>query len=302
MEFQPSLEPFPDLPSELVMLIIEFLLDIMPSKAVKLVGLSRNIISIVERAIYRSIIFDNQIKIQRFVRLIESGHRPIAFYQQNVQSICITTAVRLQHLLAILLACSNVQSLASVGYVDDLDELNQTRTETLFSCSTPSILACRLDWALDDPSDMENHRFTKPLFQLVTHLTLFDSHALLDEPEFDSTILRCMQHLTHLCLICPESTPLLASRLILADALVVCIISTINPASGLALSEIDPRIVFNALLADDVNPGPHILRLRHDISSLDHFTKQRRAGELDIWEEAEAMVAFQRAIRAQIVC
>ncbi|KAJ7587113.1 hypothetical protein C8J56DRAFT_91842 [Mycena floridula] len=307
MEFQPSLEPFPDLPTELVLLIVEFIVEIQPSKAVELLVLSRDIKPIVEQAMYRSVILMDETSIQLFAQSIESGCRPITFYQQNVHSICFAAEICLKQLLTILPACSKLQSLAEMGCID---ELNQSSYTQLVSCgSSPARLSCVISWGFDKGTDMRNHRFTQPLFQLVTHLELLDSRHILDQPEFDGTVLHCLHHLTHICLIrwdfSARYDTSLASRLALADTLVVCIISiAAGRLAGVDSASIDPRIVFDApATSGETTIHPHILS--RNIYSTSHFIKQWGTGwsrgELDMWDEAEAIVALQRASRRSVM-
>ncbi|KAJ7584070.1 hypothetical protein C8J56DRAFT_1054595 [Mycena floridula] len=81
-----ALQPFPQLPFEIVCLILDEVLEMEPRRAPELVSLSRNIQPIVERTLYRCIILKTSSAADSFLDTLKS-HSDI--FQNHVQGILL---------------------------------------------------------------------------------------------------------------------------------------------------------------------------------------------------------------------
>ncbi|KAJ7585190.1 hypothetical protein C8J56DRAFT_143883 [Mycena floridula] len=305
------MEPFPELPLELVFLIIETLLEIAPKRTLDLASLSRQIQPIVERAIYRCVVINERQQAGLFSRMIRSGHRPASFYQNHVRTLCIIYPLRIHELLAILSACSSVQTLGMFHWEDEeksMEELDVSLDALASSGPRPSKLSCDVRWTLHPEGHLEPHRFNLPFFQNVTHLELYSYENF---PDFEGEYLHALTNLTHisLAMMIPgiPSVSELFSKLALTDNILVCIIhprsyNSVTVFEAIDLCSKEPRVVFAFTPPDsgDLESQPEHILWR-EILDDGHFLKQwgRQAeGEMDMWEEAGSIVAAQRALQA----
>ncbi|KAJ7584082.1 hypothetical protein C8J56DRAFT_197438 [Mycena floridula] len=306
MRLTDATKPFPELPFEIVLVIIEEILELVPLKqAIKLVCLSRNIRPIIERALYRTIILHGSPDLAAiFADTIKSRLRPKTFYQSHIKVLCITS-VHHSDLIAMLPVVSGVDSLAIRSCYPGKDkvELDTTKLNDLtLTGPRPTRLFCSWSWTRP-PLDSPNSFPLPLLFQNVTHLELD-----VVPREFDGKRFHCLKHLTHLSIVskfCETTTwlPSLVQRLHLADSITVCIIFSrfhrFRNEHSNDLTSSDARIV----LATD-----HYIHERafderilwRNMVHLDHFIRQwgRRPAdsqEMDMWEQAEQMVKAQRA-------
>ncbi|KAJ7585210.1 hypothetical protein C8J56DRAFT_144280 [Mycena floridula] len=303
------MEPFPVLPAELVFLIIETLLEIAPKRVLDLASLSRGIQPIVERAIYRCIILDRQQRTESFSAMLRLGCRPASFYRNHVQTLCIAEQLTVHKLLPIFSSCSSLETLAIFIWNDEgstVTGLDASLDVLAASGPRPSKLCCDLRWALHPQNHPEIHRFNLPLFQNVTHLELYSYENFL---AFDTKHLHAFTNLTHLSLTMLDTPKLesflrlLGQQLSLADSIVmVCIIFTDfldrDSFEQIRLLSKDPRVVF--CLYPGSNDAPNVLRrdFVDSVAFVRQWCRQLDEGEIDMWEEAEAIVQVQRALQA----
>ncbi|KAJ7585189.1 hypothetical protein C8J56DRAFT_1053578 [Mycena floridula] len=144
-----------------------------------------------------------------------------------------------------------------------------------------------------------NNRFSLPLFQNITHLEF----SLCVDEIFDAVELQPLINLKHFSLAIwdalSDGFSAILSNLFLADSIQVCILSAyfLFDAPSRSQSQ-DPRIVF--ALPDQAQRHSENTRLRRDLLARDHFIRQwgrQKEGEIDMWEEAEGIVAVQRALQ-----
>ncbi|KAJ7583995.1 hypothetical protein C8J56DRAFT_1095042 [Mycena floridula] len=167
-----AIQPFPELPFELVCLIIEAILEIEPRKAVELVCLSRDIQPIVERALHRCI----------------------------TKVLCCTHALEIDALQSIFPACSGLQQIgiflwAWEGKWPEALTPNAALDDLASTGPRPSKLSCDFHWIQRlDGSDC----FSLPLFQNVTHFEL----DVADIEDFDAlNHLHSLTNLTHVSFV-----------------------------------------------------------------------------------------------------
>ncbi|KAJ7585209.1 hypothetical protein C8J56DRAFT_950136 [Mycena floridula] len=312
--------PFPELPVELVFLIIQTLLEIEPERALDLVSLSRQIQPIAEAAIYRCIVLDPRQKAEAFHDTIKSGYRPASFYRCHVKTLCSIYSFEVHELLRLFSACSRVQTLGIFNWEDEKSMtggLDASLDALASSGPQPSKLSCDLRWTLHAEGHPEVHRFQTPLFQNLTHFELYSYDNFLG---FDGKLLHLLKNLTHICLaMFPGllAVPKLFSDLYLADTILVCILhfgdNLAVHDTRTVIDEIldirskEPRVVLSCSpsgLVDNLEARPKNILWR-DILDEDHFSRQwgyhdwkLEEGEMDMWEEAEAIVKVQRALQA----
>ncbi|KAJ7575195.1 hypothetical protein C8J56DRAFT_1063735 [Mycena floridula] len=290
-----AIQPFPQLPFEIVCLIIKEILEIEPRRALELVSLSRDIQPIVERALHRCIILKTFSTANSFLDTLKSHRRPDIF-QNHVQVFCTTRALTTSDLHSIFSACSGLQKIGIFrweGLKPDaaLDDLAS-------SGPRPSKLSCDSRWAWrSDGSD----RFALPLFQNVTHLEL----VIPNVGDFNAKRLHCLTHLTHVSLVDTIGNfngSQIIQQLHMADSIAVCILYS---RSYLSLSQdtisdmiSDPRIVVARNPDDREDDTGNVLW--RALVQRGHFIRQwgrprMDKVELDMWEEAEEMVKARRA-------
>ncbi|KAJ7578997.1 hypothetical protein C8J56DRAFT_334458 [Mycena floridula] len=303
MDSQLALEPFPEIPTEIMFLIIEHLVKRYPSVAAKLLLLSRDTKPIVERAWYGSITLNSSEDTDRLASMIESGCRPASFYQSHVQSICLAYTLYFTKeagnaICRILSACSAIHTLG-IYHVDE-DEMHHASVLDMFSTAVrPSRLSLELR-LLGNLEKLSNY----PFFSLLTHLELW-SYGFF---EFDLSSLQCLVHLTYLALMSSsfvdssENIIQFVSGLTLGDSIQVCVISVYASPVGQLLdwttsNPIDPRIVFALDDRYDLVFDRNTVIVR-DFAERDIFVDQwgRRKieGDPDMWEEAEGIIAARR--------
>ncbi|KAJ7584072.1 hypothetical protein C8J56DRAFT_197257 [Mycena floridula] len=291
-----AIKPFPELPFEIVLVIIEEMLELMlPKQVVKFICLSQNIRPIIERALYRTIIlYDGSSTVRpaaKFADMIKSRLRPNTFYQNHIKVLCITSVYH-SDLITMFPAISGVESLAirSCFLGKDNVELDATKLNVLtLTGPRPTKLFCSWSWT-HPPLESLNSFPLPMLFQNVTHLEL-----CVVPRAFDGKRFHCLKQLTHLSIIDTAGStataiwfPALIQRLHLADSIAVCIICSrllFKDETGNDLPSPDPRVV---LVTD-----------QRKITHFDPFIRQwgRRpvdSQEVDMWEQAEQTVIAQR--------
>ncbi|KAJ7585217.1 hypothetical protein C8J56DRAFT_144387 [Mycena floridula] len=199
------MEPFPQLPVELVLLIIQTLLEIEPKRALDLVSLSREVQPIAERAIYRCIILQEDWQAESFCGTVQSRQRSQSFYQNRVEVLCMTAGLKLHEIQSIFSACSNIRMLG-MFYCDDDDQKSMAELDASLDALAangprPSKLACDERWTSHPEG---HHRLTLPLFQNVTHLELCSSESFRN---FNTKHLHALTNLAYLSLLNGGSEP-----------------------------------------------------------------------------------------------
>ncbi|KAJ7589554.1 hypothetical protein C8J56DRAFT_938880 [Mycena floridula] len=308
MEPSDAMKPFPQLPLELVCLIIEQLLEIEPKRAPALACLSRDIQPMVERALYRCVILRNRgtRAPDPFVDMMKSPCHPDTFYRDRVKMLCTTAYMLIPDLHLVLSACSGVQQLAICNWswndMSTLGEMHPCIDALLSSGPRPSKLACH--YSLTGRPD-GSHRFTLPLFEKVTHLQLGFTRLT----DFNGRQLHSMKGLTHLALIqysgpwfsLPKNPP---QTLYLADSIIVCIIYAEwfhelerDAAETIRKEYNDPRVVIAPSQSLEDESIYNLLRpgLSNDESFIRQWGDRRDGDEMDMWKEAEAIVKAQEA-------
>ncbi|KAJ7589562.1 hypothetical protein C8J56DRAFT_1164239 [Mycena floridula] len=293
MELVDTIEPFPELPFELVCLIIEKLLEIEPKRAPALACLSRDIQPmIVEQALYRCVVLDRKMASEGFVDMIKSRCRPDAFYRDRVKVLWTTDYITTPDLHPVLSACSGVQQLTICNWMRE-DGLHPIIDALLSSGPRPSKLTC--DYSLTSRPD-GSHRFALPLFEKVTHLQLDLTPRF---HIFNGRQLHSMKDLTHLALVADSTYPKIApQKLHLADSIAVCIIYAqwfeLNATKKIRNEYNDPRIVIPA------SEEPVYSRLGLSFLNEKGFIRYWQGGHwrdgvrMDMWKEAEAVVKAQK--------
>ncbi|KAJ7585211.1 hypothetical protein C8J56DRAFT_1053600 [Mycena floridula] len=280
MEATNVIELLPELPVELVLLIIETLLQIEPNRASDLLCLSRDIQPMVKKALYDCVILKSQWATDCFIYAIKLG----LVGPDSVKTLCVAATLTLDELLTLFSACIGAQNIAVYAwYTGDL------KTDAKLGAAS---------WL----SAPDNNRFSLPLFQHLTHLDFYFSF----HDRFNTTQLHSLTNLTHISLImfdCLDGdVERLFSNFSLADSIQVCIILVdVYSFTRMRSQCEDPRVVFSFPHSGKAQGCP-VNTLRHDLPAKDYFIRQwgRRMdkGEMDMWEEAEAIVAVQRALQA----
>ncbi|KAJ7585191.1 hypothetical protein C8J56DRAFT_1166340 [Mycena floridula] len=309
MDSTDAIASFPELPIELVFLIVEKLLEISPKRTLRFLLLSRTIKPIVEKALYHTIILNSKTKADLFVQMLDSGCRPDSFYRLNVRTLCVSTRLRLSVLISLFSACTGAQTIGVFGWNTRLEtdsaDISEAVLDALASSGPqPPRLSVEWNWCL------RNHRrFSLPLFQNVTHLQLDATNTpiLFFEPKQ----LGRLTKLTHLSLIpdpmADSSMAEFVACLSLSDSIQICIVSiycidTFEVLESARMCSKDPRVVFAVdWYPKDMENRPESI-LERDLLNLDEWVRQWGQGmsktEMDIWEEAENIVAVQRALKA----
>ncbi|KAJ7585187.1 hypothetical protein C8J56DRAFT_950086 [Mycena floridula] len=300
---------FPELPLELVLVIVEKLLEVAPKRASELLLLSRNIKPIAEKALYRAIVLESERAAGLFVKMLESGCRPDSFYRTNVRALCIIEALQISILTSLFSACPRAQTIGIFSWNNwDDPTTNGLEVDKLldaFMASNgpqPSRLSVDWRWC--------RHRFHLPLFQNVSHLQFYaTSNSRFTD--FEAGELSPLTKLTHLSvtLVDPwvDAMPEFISNLseTLGDSIQVCIVYIYADYDSATLESFrskDPRVVFAVHPGDMVSlVGAENILLR-DLLDKAAFVRQwgekLDEDEMDIWEEAEELVAVQRALPA----
>ncbi|KAJ7589136.1 hypothetical protein C8J56DRAFT_30726 [Mycena floridula] len=286
----PKALQFPQLPGEIVLLIIEGLVECRgQAPAMQLARLSRDIRPIVERRAYRHIVLSNHHQLERFVRMLKSECRPATFYENNVQSIC--SVVSIPHLIStVISACPNIHTLA---IRDGPDWRGQTKT----IMAEPSRLHC--------PVGHIPHwkRGPDPFFRFVTHLHLTGLRLGGIRPKLDN--LHHLSNLTHLALsfsllgITDGSAAVAAlhaliSNPTLPDSLVLCIISPVHSIfHELVFASIDHPVDSRIVMAyqPPIMSIPGVLwRGITEMSVVIEDWGRRKSGKPDMWELGEDII------------
>ncbi|KAJ7585214.1 hypothetical protein C8J56DRAFT_144297 [Mycena floridula] len=306
MDSTDAKQSLPELPTELVFLVIDKLLEMVPKRTLELMLLSRSIKPIVEKALYRAIVLESQPKTDLFVKMLESGCRPDSFYHTTIQALCITQPLRLSVLTSLFSACPAAQSIGISSWDSSAEHGSLAEVDALLAAGPrPSRLSVYWRWCLPNP-----HRFTLPIFQNVTHFQ-FCATSRSNFEFFDMRQLDPLTKLTHLSvvLVCPstDAMPEFVSRLSLGDSIRVCIVYIssdydYSTLESTRMSAQDPRVV----IALNVLPEEYLLRpqevLWRDLLDQDSFARQWGMNigrdKKDIWEEAEDIVAARRALKA----
>ncbi|KAJ7585188.1 hypothetical protein C8J56DRAFT_1053577 [Mycena floridula] len=296
MEATNAIEPFPGLPVELIFLIIETLLQIEPNReALDLLCLSRDIQPMVKKALYDCVILKSQWATDCFIHAIELG----LVGPDSVKTLCVAATLTLDELLTLFSACIGIQNIGVYAWdTGDLEtdaELDAAVDALAISGPRPSRLSCGWSWL----SAPDNNRFSLPLFQHLTHLDFYFSFHDI----FNAVRLHPLTNLTHISLAISPSVNdnvfAVFSNFSLADSILVCIIfADIVSFEHMASQSQDPRVVF--ALPDKAQGCPENV-LRRDLLAQDHFIRQwgrQMEGEMDMWEEAEGIVAVQRTLQA----
>ncbi|KAJ7574839.1 hypothetical protein C8J56DRAFT_977648 [Mycena floridula] len=285
------LEHIPTLPTELVFLIIEALLDLAPKRAYDLSVLSRNIQPIVERGMYRHVYFIYPRNMDRFVATTKSRSRPAGFFAEHVESVGFAgTSPTTEQLFAILEACPRIHTLAFLSTLNLVDALRIMATPV-----HPARLSCELGWAFPNISGLSD-RLKLPFFRNLSHLQLFDSYL-----EFDciESVVAQLTHLTHFSFVTGQdfsTARSFASTVVLGDNIVVFIMFLylrVRWVPDDSIVGLDPRIVF-------AGPGTHppanvIYQNFFDSQRfIAQWCRRSTQGGQDMWEEAEDVVRIQR--------
>ncbi|KAJ7584053.1 hypothetical protein C8J56DRAFT_1054576 [Mycena floridula] len=278
-----AIRPFPQLPFEIVCLIIEAVLEIEPRRALELVCLSRDIQPIVERALHRCIILRSYLAACTFLNMLKSPR--FEAFENQFMVLCCTEAFTISTLRSIFSACSGLQTIA-IFLLDweegqEGPERDVALDDLASSGPRPSKLSCdfRCMRRLDG-----SDRFSLPLFQNVTHLELDVDNV----DDFDGRRLHYLTQLTHLS-ICDAYEQFHRSQIIqklhLPDSVSVCILYS---PSYLLLS----RDIIN-----DMIPDPRIVIAKDPVYRGEDDGNGHRLAEddLDMWEEAEEIVKVRRA-------
>ncbi|KAJ7585208.1 hypothetical protein C8J56DRAFT_144268 [Mycena floridula] len=224
----------------------------------------------------------------------------------HIRTLCIIPQLDVHELLGVFSVCSNVDTLGIYNWKDDdksMAQLDKSLYALAMSGPQPSKLCCDARWTFKlRPEGLPDaHRFILPLFQNLTHLELYSNENFLG---FNVKHLHALRKLTHLALIMQdmiEAHPSLEVllRLSLANSILVCIVFIGRKYDLGQLRLTDPRVVFS-LPEWRSNRSNFKTILSRTISDSRHFVRQwgrRGPGEeeeLDMWEEAQAIVAVQR--------
>ncbi|KAJ7585135.1 hypothetical protein C8J56DRAFT_1166295 [Mycena floridula] len=302
--------PLPELPPELILLLIETMLEIVPKRATELLLLSRNIKPMrpygIERALYRTIVLESHTAAALFTEMLISKCRPDSFYHTTIRTICVVVPLPLTALKTIFSACPAAQSIGILACPTnnsqqaDVDPLTNALASSGLQPSRLSIVSRRY-----------HNRFRLSPFRNVTHFQ-FTATSLTNISFIDMRLLDPLTNLTHLSinLVCRSAAARkrLVANLILADMIRVCIVYIVGnwhdkkTFESVRKCSKDPRVVFalNVLPADMKTLPKNVLL--GDMLDKDAFVQQwgrdLGKGEIDIWEKAEEIVAVQRLLQA----
>ncbi|KAJ7574066.1 hypothetical protein C8J56DRAFT_1126620 [Mycena floridula] len=307
----PTDQLFPELPIEIVLLILDYVVQIRPGKVVEWATLSRDFRPFIERLLYHSILLTSIDQVTSFVDLVKSGSRSVSFYQDRIRNLSVAIEISAKAAYEILVVCKDLHNMAfyhitatRVGAKDGADMIalrNLLATGTL----QPIRLAIQPCYLPASPS------VYLAILQHVTHLELSSASptsGIYAAPDLklNDTVLRHLPLLTHfsyalLCTIGEGAS--FAATLHLNDAIKVCIIWLDGPPGGNvpeSLHSQDPRIVIgHAVVAiDDVIP--EYLVLCREVTEPTIFAVDwgnRKSKEPDAWELAEGIVEQQRNSR-----
>ncbi|KAJ7599291.1 hypothetical protein C8J56DRAFT_916345 [Mycena floridula] len=294
---------FPDIPNEILLLILEAVVEIEPKKAVELVKLSRDLQPFIERLLYRIISLVDSRQIHLFAELIRSALRPLSFYRDRIRHLCIAHEITSKDVIDIVSACKDVQILAIYSASGDAfppeERLaNHVALHSLLSPGgtvQPNRLAIpSLYLEMPVTSSLEIH-----CLQKVTHLELFCPTGSVSM-EFNDTVLRHLPRLTHLSYLslCDTSeASLFASSLTLSNQFTVCIIWVSTDETPTFLSQYrthDPRVIIGTEIDRDPNLDLVLFRATSDTGIYLSDWGPRRSNEPDIWDLAEEIVERQR--------
>ncbi|KAJ7598617.1 hypothetical protein C8J56DRAFT_914518 [Mycena floridula] len=291
---------FPEIPNEIVLLILEAVVENEPKKAVGWATLSRDLQPFFERRIYRFVSLSTTAQAASFAKFIASNGRPLSFYHDRIQNLCIAANIDLHDAMIILSACKDIHSLALftlprnchrslVPYLGTLRALQALR---------PTRLSIDVEYLVDPATAPRRLNFY--CLQCVTHLELYLEQRQPDL-QYNDTVLRYLPQLTHLsylntAVLLPAAL-LFASSLCLSDELVVFIlwITTLEESPSLD-PKLDPRIIIGSYNYWDTDTV-----LCRDLSDNSLYLKDwgsRRTNEPDIWELAEEIVGRQRVLNS----
>ncbi|KAJ7585255.1 hypothetical protein C8J56DRAFT_144927 [Mycena floridula] len=305
------LVPFPELPVDLVFLIIATFLEMEPKRAREFVLLSKEIKPIAERALYQRVLLHGK-SVSLFADMIKSTRRPDSFYQNNARTLCLLQKDRglpAYILCSIFSKFSAIQTLG-MPYWDDFGMINvDADLDTLFKIRgpRPTKISCSFRWALYHRDSPQRHRFAFPFFQSVTHLQLCDRMHRQRLIQLEGKYFHCLPKLTHLSIVlCNTSQTEVVGflpMLSLAESIVVCIIIMAQDTYGrelvppFALSFEDPRVVF--LLANSSHQPSGNLLVRNIFGKdfLRQWGDRLEENETDMWDDAERIVEVQRSQR-----
>ncbi|KAJ7587070.1 hypothetical protein C8J56DRAFT_1051365 [Mycena floridula] len=301
-------EPFPAIPTEIMLAMLEALVEIAPRKAVDAITLSRSLKPFIEGLLYRTISLTSKRQLSSFISLIRSGSRPLSFYQDRIRHVCVTEQPTYEQAAIILSVCrTNIHSLAFRTLLDSKSapQLDTTAFHSSLTTLRPKRLSIWLD-RLD-----VNCPFGLDWLQQLTHLHIFITSSSHSRSQFNDTVLSHMPQLTHLSYIDRFSGGALlasfVSSLRLSPRFSVCLIWVYSsPGPSWIADDHDPRIVllFHGKTAWERDGGklkeaPDSVLVRHPMepSNFIHDWGLKTSSRPDMWELAEEKVEYQRRLR-----
>lgn len=230
---------FPLLPDDIERLIFECLVQIDKRAALTLVLVARHVQQWIEMFHYRTLEFDNGMKVKKFVDMMKRTDKPDSFFLTHVRSISVIfnkpSVLRLEDLFLIISRCRSISSFALLGEVYFTWGGEPTLLGLLYSRKFTSLrpgnvhlactgipaktsevvnlmhssslhlrhLSCGIHF-LD--CDVRYPDFSQPLYQYLTHLELALSGREIPESWIGLDSLVCLTHLTLLLPDCPATT------------------------------------------------------------------------------------------------
>ncbi|KAJ7581426.1 hypothetical protein C8J56DRAFT_960014 [Mycena floridula] len=279
--------PFPAIPAEITLAILEALLEIAPQRAVELVTLCHSFRPFIECILYRSITLISDKQMTLFAHCIRSSSRPVSFYQDRIRNVCLLSQSEgsIEDMITILSACRDVHTFASTSFFD-----SPPRETSAFLSALSILRPIRLHIYLRELNSIGPHWLCK-----ITHLTIWisDQHGL----QLNDTVLQHLPQLSHLSHLasCESSV---AHALCLSSKMVVCIlwIPDLRSISTWLLNVHDPRIVLGIRLKRILVGIPDYV-LQQDPFEDSRILNDwgwKTSREPDIWELAEEKVELQR--------
>ncbi|KAJ7598496.1 hypothetical protein C8J56DRAFT_914198 [Mycena floridula] len=296
--------PFPELPNEIVLVILDALVKIQPRKALELVALSHNFRAFFEGYIYKFVCLSTSTQIASFVGLIRSCIRPNSFYHDQIRHLCIAyDHPALRDVIDIVSTCRNLQTLAIFDLnemaipVNDRPAARAALRSSLWSSG--NLQPTRLSIPEIYMRDPETSWINLSHLERLTHLEICSGSFMhMDSDlQFNDNFLRHLPELTHLSYLGSrllDAASSFASSLHLSPKTVVCIIWFGGVNSTLSWPN-DHRIIFGAQYNDgpEDHPLPVLYRQISKVSIYLSDWGPRRSDERDMWELAEEIVELQ---------
>lgn len=253
--------------------------------------------------LYRIFIIDSLSRARKLARTITTGSKPASFYATRVKVICCTSHFSAEDFITILSACKGVSTLAfwtqifSSDYSERIVRIMQSLRLRRLSCK-PSLIQASFE-----------HSTLRALPHLLclTHLEVVIADAGQALFFFDALSSLRITHLSVYNITFFDTTLLEARQCLhglipcLPDTISVCIVFFVRRTMSWALDPGDLRVLLAVdLYGDWTEHDLSFMRdnqmlLRGGISTFRKDWGHIPEGEIDMWEQAEIILAARNA-------